>query len=151
MSVVSSPLNLSSPFASWRIEHVGVRVPDFDDATAWYREKLDFRVRNSWPLGDKIFAFISPAGNDSLSLEVIAGPGAEPRPSYRDLPDSHKLSGWHHICFTVDNVRESIAELKSRGVTIISEPRDVAEAGLRFAFFADPWGNLFEVSQSIRN
>jgi len=26
----------------------------------------------------------------------------------------------------------------------VSEPRDVAEIGRRFAFFADPWGNLFE-------
>ena len=41
--------------------------------------------------------------------------------------------------------------LKRRGVTIVSEPRDVAEIGRRFAFFADPWGNLFEVIQPISN
>jgi glyoxylase I family protein len=39
--------------------------------------------------------------------------------------------------------------LKRRGVTIASEPHDVAVMGLRVAFFADPWDNLFEVIQSI--
>jgi hypothetical protein len=31
---------ISSPFASMKIEHVGIRVPDFDAAVAWYSEKL---------------------------------------------------------------------------------------------------------------
>ena len=44
-----------------------------------------------------------------------------------------------------------IDELKRRGVTIVSQPHDVAAMGLRVAFFADPWGNLFEVIQSISN
>jgi len=42
-----------------------------------------------------------------------------------------------------------INELKRRGVTVASEPHDVPAMGLRVAFFADPWGNLFEVIQFI--
>jgi glyoxylase I family protein len=34
-------------------------------------------------------------------------------------------------------------------VVIVSEPHDVAVMGIRLAFFADPWGNLFEVIQSL--
>ena len=30
-------------------------------------------------------------------------------------------------------------------------PDDVAAIGLRLAFFADPWGNLFEVIPSLSN
>jgi glyoxylase I family protein len=51
----------------------------------------------------------------------------------------------------VDNVDHTINELKRRGATIVSEPHDVAAMGLRVAFFADPWGNLFEVIQQISN
>ena len=40
-------------------------------------------------------------------------------------------------------------ELKRRGVTIVSEPVDVPNISRRFAFFADPWGNLFELTQRI--
>lgn len=38
------PRNPSSPFASFAGHHVGVRVPDYEAAKAWYTEKLDFRV-----------------------------------------------------------------------------------------------------------
>jgi catechol 2,3-dioxygenase-like lactoylglutathione lyase family enzyme len=59
------------------------------------------------------------------------------------------LAGRHHPGFSVDNVDAVIDELKRRDVTIASEPHDVPAMGLRVAFFADPWGNLFEVIQSI--
>ena len=31
----------SSPFASWKVDHVGIRVPDFDEAVAWYTGSYD--------------------------------------------------------------------------------------------------------------
>jgi predicted enzyme related to lactoylglutathione lyase len=51
--------------------------------------------------------------------------------------------------FSVDSVDAVIDELKRRDVTVASEPHDVPAMGLRVAFFADPWGNLFEVIQAI--
>jgi catechol 2,3-dioxygenase-like lactoylglutathione lyase family enzyme len=141
--------NTSSPFASWQVDHACLRVPEFDSAIAWYTEKLDFRLIRSLPLRDLTYAFLSPATDDSFSFELVAGPGADNRPPYEDLRSSLTLSGWHHIGFRVANVDRAIDELKRRGVTIVSEPHDVAPMGLRLAFFADPWGNLFEVIQSI--
>jgi catechol 2,3-dioxygenase-like lactoylglutathione lyase family enzyme len=93
--------------------------------------------------------FLSTAADDSFHFELLAGPGAAERPLYEDLHDSYKMSGWHHPGFLVDSVDDTIDELKRRGVTLVSEPHDVAAMGLRVAFFADPWGNLFEVIQSI--
>jgi catechol 2,3-dioxygenase-like lactoylglutathione lyase family enzyme len=151
MSTPIPPLaaKASSRFASWKVEHVGIRVPDFDSAVAWYSEKLDFRLRHSLPLAGLTFAFLSPVADDSFSFEILAGPGADNRPAYKDLGASYKLSGWHHMCFRVDSVDDTVDELKRRGVTIVSEPHDLAAMGLRVAFFADPWGNLFEVIQSL--
>jgi len=142
--------NTSSPFASWKAEHAAIRVADFDAAVDWYTEKLDFRLTRSLPLHDLTYAFLSSAGDVSFSFEVVAGPGAEHRPSYEDLRASLGFSGWHHIGFRVDSVDDTVDELKRRGVTIVSEPHDVPVMGLRLAFFADPWGNLFEVIQSLR-
>jgi len=139
----------SSPFASLKINHAAIRVPDFDKAIAWYAEKLDFRSRQSVSLGGLTFAFLYPAGDDSFHFELLAGPGAAERPAYKDLHDSYNMSGWHHPGFRVDSVDAVIDELKRRGVTIVSEPHDVAAMGLRVAFFADPWGNLFEVIQHL--
>jgi catechol 2,3-dioxygenase-like lactoylglutathione lyase family enzyme len=60
-----------------------------------------------------------------------------------------ELPGWHHISFRIDNVDHTIDELKRRDLTIVAEPRDVAAMGLRVAFFADPWGNIFEVIHAL--
>ena len=138
-----------SPFTSWKVDHACIRVPDLETALAWYTEKLDFRLIRSVPLRDHNYAFVSPAADETFSFEVVAGPGAKNRPPYEDIRASLTLSGWHHIGFHVDNVDQAIDDLKRRGVTIISEPHDVTALGLRLAFFADPWGNLFEVIEPI--
>jgi len=95
------------------------------------------------------FGFLYPAGDDSFHFELMAGPGAAERPAYKDLHDSYNMSGWHHPGFSVDSVDDVIDELKHRDVTIASGPHDVPAMGLRVAFFVDPWGNLFEVIQTI--
>ena len=150
MSTTSPAVNTSSPFASWKFEHSAFRVPDLEAAVAWYTEKLDLRLMNSSPLGDKIYGFmIAPASKADFIIELIAGPGAELRPTYKDLASSLKLSGPHHVAFRVQDVDDAITQLKCRGVTIVFEPHDVPELSLRVAFFADPWGNLFEVIQAM--
>ena len=139
----------SSPLASLKINHAAIRVPDFNAAVAWYADKLDFRLKQSVPVAGLTFGFLYPAGDDSFHFELMAGPGAADRPAYKDLHDSYNMFGWHHPGFSVYSVDAVIDELKRRDVTIASEPHDVLAMGLRVAFFADPWGNLFEVIQSI--
>jgi catechol 2,3-dioxygenase-like lactoylglutathione lyase family enzyme len=138
----------SSPLDSLKINHAAIRVPDFDTAVAWYADKLDFRLKQRVSVAGLSFGFLYPAGDDSFHFELMAGPGAAKRPAYADLHDSYEMSGWHHPGFSVDSVDTVIDELKHRDVTIVSEPHDVPAMGLRVAFFADPWGNLFEVIQA---
>jgi catechol 2,3-dioxygenase-like lactoylglutathione lyase family enzyme len=148
MTAIVTP-HASSTLGSLKINHVAIRVPDFDIAVAWYAEKLDFRLKQSVSVAGLTFGFLYPAGDDSFHFELMAGPGAAARPAYKDLHDSYNMSGLHHPGFSVDSVDDVIAELKRRDVTIASEPHDVPAMGLRVAFFADPWGNLFEVIQTI--
>jgi catechol 2,3-dioxygenase-like lactoylglutathione lyase family enzyme len=148
MTTLNTP-PASSPLSSLKINHTAIRVPDFDLAVAWYADKLDFRSKRTVSVAGLSFGFLYPAGDDSFHFELMAGPGAAERPAYRDLHESYNMSGWHHPGFSVDSVDAVIDELKRRDVTIASEPHDVPAMGLRVAFFADPWGNLFEVIQSI--
>ena len=148
MGTSSPAADTANPLASWRIEHIGLLFPDFDAAAAWYAEKLGFQVTHTFPIGDKTYGFLAtPDGR--FSFEFIGGPGPQPRPSFTDLPSSQGLFGLHHVCFRVENVDAVVAALKERGVRIVSEPRDVPAISSRFAFFADPWNNLFEVIQAI--
>jgi catechol 2,3-dioxygenase-like lactoylglutathione lyase family enzyme len=148
MNTLSTP-HASGPLPSLKINHTAIRVPDFDTAVAWYADKLDFRLKQCVSVAGLSFGFLYPAGDDSFHFELMAGQGAAKRPAYADLHDSYKMSGWHHPGFSVDSVDAVIDELKRRDVTIASEPHDVPAMGLRVAFFADTWGNLFEVIQSI--
>jgi catechol 2,3-dioxygenase-like lactoylglutathione lyase family enzyme len=141
---------VSNPLSSLKINHAAIRVPDFHTAVAWYADKLDFRLKQTVSVTGLSFGFLYPAGDDSFHFELMAGQGATERPAYADLHDSYRMSGWHHPGFNVDNVDAVVDELKRRGVTIASGPHDVPAMGLRVAFFADPWGNLFEVIQSIK-
>jgi len=149
MSASNPAANTSSPFASWTVDHAGIRVPDFAEAIAWYTNTLDFRLLRSVSIGALTFGFIAPAADDTFSFEIMGGPGAASRPSYGDLHESYDLLGWHHIGIRVASVDDAVDELKRRGVKIVSEPHDVPVLGLRLAFFADPWGNLLEVIQSM--
>jgi glyoxylase I family protein len=139
----------SSPLASLKINHTAIRVPDFDIAVAWYADKLDFRLKQTVSVAGLSFGFLYPAADDTFHFELMAGPGATERHAYKDLHDTYNMSGWHHPGFIVDSVDAVIDELKRRDVTIASQPHDVSAMGLRVAFFADPWGNLFEVIQPI--
>jgi glyoxylase I family protein len=138
-----------NPFFSWRVDHAGIRVPDFESAVAWYTEKLDLQLRKRVSFAGLTFAFLSSSGDDKFVFELLAGPGADARPTYTDLHASYRTAGWHHVCFGVESVDGAIEQLRRRGVTVVSEPHDVVPMGLRVAFFADPWGNLFEVTQPI--
>ncbi len=147
MSQTDHPPQGLNPLSTWVGRHAGIRVPDHDAAITWYREKLGFEPRQSLSHGATTFAFLMPASGEGCAIELIANGNGASRPAYRDLPESHNLMGWHHLCFHCTDVSASVEELKRRGVTIVCEPFDVAPLGIRITFFSDPWGNLFELLQ----
>lgn len=143
------PRHPDSPFASFGGHHVGVRVPDFDAATAWYLEKLDFRVLQEWPYGDLRLAYLCPPDDDEFHLELLAGPVPHPKPVFDDLGESLDHGGYQHVCLHVDSVDTARAELERRGVDLVGEPFEIEDISRRLAFFRDPWGNMFELSERL--
>ncbi len=143
------PKNLSSPFASFAGHHVGVRVPDYDEAVRWYVEKLDFRVLQEWPYGELKLAYLSPPADDDFHLEILAGPVPYPREVLDDLGASLDHGGYQHLCLHVANVDDAVAELTRRGVTLVGEPFEIDAISRRLAFFRDPWGNMIELSETL--
>jgi glyoxylase I family protein len=49
----------------------------------------------------------------------------------------------------VNSVDETLAELRRRGVTIVTKPFELPAIQRRLAFLADPWGNLIELAQVL--
>lgn len=144
--------NAASPFASMRGHHVAVRVPDFEAAKRWYVEKLDFRVIHEWPYADQKLAYVAPPTDDAFFVELLGDgdPKPIPKPAYSDLGDSLRLAGFHHFCLNVADIDATVAELRRRGVTIVTEPFELPVIERRLAFLADPFGNLIELAQVLR-
>lgn len=136
---------------SMRIHHAAVRVPEYEVEKRWFLEKLDFRVIQEWPYEDLHLAYVAPADDDTTVLEILGGgrPGPIPKPVYSDLGDSLRLAGFHHVCFQVASVDKTVETLRARGVTIVTEPFVLPVINRRLAFFADPFGNLFELAEVL--
>jgi lactoylglutathione lyase/glyoxylase I family protein len=100
--------------------HVEMRVPDFEVAKRWFVEIL----------GD-------------------GDPKPIPKPVYADLGDSLRLAGYHHFCLNVADIDATVAELRHRDVTIVTEPFELPAINRRLAFLADPFGNLIELAQVL--
>ena len=152
MSLAKLPSkNKNSPFASMKGHHVAIRVADYEASKRWFIEKLDFRVVQEWPYSDQQLAYLAPPADDAFFVEILGGgkPGPIPKPVYSDLGDSLRLAGVHHFCLVVADIDQTIAELKRRGVTIVTEAFELPVIHRRLAFFADPFGNLIELAEVI--
>jgi glyoxylase I family protein len=143
------PRDPGSPFASMRGHHIGIRYPDFEKARAFWVDTLGWRVLQTWPYGSLTLAYVMPPDQDDFHLEILGGPGARAQPVFGDVDESLSLTGYNHVCLSVENVDETLAELRRRGVEIVNTPFEIDDIGARLAFFRDPWGNMFELSQRL--
>ena len=144
-------LNNASPFADMRGHHVAIRTPNLETAKRWYFGKLDFRVIAEWDYADEQLAYLAPATDNHFYVEILGGGDPAPvdvRP-FTDLGDSLKYAGHHHFCLTVKSVDKTIETLRSRGVTIVTEPFELRLISRRLAFFCDPFGNLIELAEVL--
>lgn len=143
------PTNAASPFASMHGHHTGIRYPDFEAARSFWVDTLDWRVLQTWPYGELTLAYVSPPNQDDFHLEILAGPGAAPQPVYGDVDESLVANGFNHVCLSVESVDDTLEELRKRGVDIVNPPFEIDDISARLAFFRDPWGNMFELSERI--
>lgn len=148
---IAPPKNSASPFADMRGHHVAVRTTNLAEAKAFYVDTLDFRVIAEWDFADEKLAYLAPPTDDHFYIEVLGGGNTLPtevRP-YTDLGDSLKYRGYHHFCLTVTSVDETVAKLRSRGVTIVADPFVLPAISRKLAFFRDPFGNLIELAEVL--
>jgi lactoylglutathione lyase/glyoxylase I family protein len=84
-------------------------------------------------------------------IELLGGGDPLPidAPTYTDLGDSLRYAGYHHFCMSVADIEATVAELRKRGVAIVTEPFKLDDISRKLAFFADPFGNLIELAEVV--
>lgn len=139
--------NTASVFSSMHGHHVAIRYPDFEAARSFWVDTMEWRVLQTWPYGDLTLAYVMPPDQDDFHLEILAGPGAAPQVVYGDVDASLAAGGYNHVCLSVDSVDDTLAALRERGVDVVNPPFEIDDISARLAFFRDPWGNMFELSE----
>lgn len=142
-----------------RLDHVGITVPDLEEAHAFFVEVLGcepmyslgpFRDSGSWmsrhmAVGDdtvmrelRFYRF----GGQAV-FEVFAYEAAD----QRRVPPRNSDVGGHHVALYTTDLDAAVAQLRRRGLRVLGEPtasRGPSE-GQRWVYFLSPWGMQFEL------
>ena len=113
-----------------RIAHIAIVVEDLQGALGFWRDALGLpleRVEDVpeqqatvafLPTSEGEVELVKPSTNDSGVARFLAGRGP----------------GIHHICFEVDDIAATLAELKARGIRLIGETPRIGAGGKKVAF-----------------
>ena len=125
------------------IDNVGVAVTDLARAVAFY-EKLGFTKGYDYEADVK--GCTMNAGTAVLFL--FQTKQASPQPVKRDPSLAQNPPGLDHISFAVEDVNQTYAELKAKGVSFLGEPAD-QDWGARLVGLKDPDGNNLYLLQYL--
>ena len=111
-----------------RIAHVGIAVPDLEQALAFYRDVLgltphapeaaDGATILSLPFGESEVELLAPDSPDGPIAKFLARRGA----------------GIHHICYRVPDLDTALAACRRAGYRLIDETPRSGAGGRRIAF-----------------
>lgn len=126
-----------------RIATVALVVHDYDEAIAWYVEKLGFSLHQDVDLGEgKRWVVVGPQGEGARLLLAQAK-------DERELSRVGDQTGGRVFLFLeTDDFDRDHQAMRERGVTFKEEPR--REGYGTVAVFADLYGNLWDLIEPKR-
>ena len=112
------------------IEHLGIAVANLEDSIKYYEEVLGFKCYSIEEVKEqKVKTAFFKVGQTKIELLESTSPDG---PIGKFI--EKKGPGIHHIAFAVDELQNTLNEVKEKGVRLIDEtPRPGAE-GLNIAF-----------------
>lgn len=128
-----------------KIGAVALVVRDYDEAIAFYTEKLGFSLLADTALGDgKRWVVVAPPGAEESSLLL-----AEAASPAQERCIGNQTGGRVFLFLHTDDFWRDYRAMQARGVVFLEEPRE--EAYGTVAVFEDLYGNtwdLIEVKQA---
>jgi lactoylglutathione lyase len=129
---------------SYKFTYTRLLVSDFKACYQFYRDVMGFQptfgneddVYADFDTGEVVIALF----NRLLMSKAI-------ETTY--LPADAKVQDKICLIFAVDDVDAACRQLKTQGVSLIAEPADHPDWGLRSAYLRDPDGNLIEINQPL--
>ena len=123
-----------------RVDHIGIRVRNLDNALAFYRVlgfALVHRAR-----GDDV-AIVRNEHGVELNLIFNANAGDPAGNILMDVPD--KFPGYTHMALRVASIPATIATLAAKDIPISQGPVSFGQSGQVSVFVRDPDRNVIEL------
>jgi methylmalonyl-CoA/ethylmalonyl-CoA epimerase len=109
-----------------KIHHVGVVVPDLDDAMRFWRDLLGLHLTKTQIVADQgVKAALLQAGETEIEL-------LEPLNPENGVGKflARRGGGLHHVCFESDNVARELEAAKAKGIPVIDQKPRPGLAGM---------------------
>jgi methylmalonyl-CoA epimerase len=128
-----------------KVHHVALIVRDLDEALGFWRDTLGLPVELVLPIEtDRVTIAFLPVGESKVELVV---PTDDTTGVARFL--ATKGEGFHHVCFEVENLSETLTRLELDGLELIdTAPRKGAEGPVAFIHPRSCHGVLVELIEA---
>jgi glyoxylase I family protein len=111
--------------------HVAIIGSDYEKSKRFYVDILGFSIiRETFRAGRQSYKLDLRVGSGDV-IELFSFPNPPPRVSQPEA------CGLRHLAFAVNDIKKTVAYLKSKGVTVEAIRTDEI-TGQRFTFFKDP-------------
>jgi catechol 2,3-dioxygenase-like lactoylglutathione lyase family enzyme len=127
------------------IIHVALVVRDYDEAIAFYCEKLHFGlVEDTYqPEQDKRWVVVAPPGSNGTQLLLARASTPE-----QEAFIGNQAGGRVFLFLSTDDFWRDYEEMRAKGITFVREPKEAPYGTV--AVFEDLYGNLWDLVELSR-
>ena len=132
--------------ATASFDHIGLSVADLDRQRHFYIEAFNLRETYRMEIPDAGIRTALLSGPGGAAVELTERAGSIPQ-HFADAVEGAGVQGYFHWALTVDFLETAVAAAVAHGARVVSRPAQAMRPGVRFAYVADPEGNLIELVQ----
>lgn len=128
-----------------RLDHVGLSVGDLDTACEFYSRAFGFARQLEFDLAPHPIRGLMMRHESGMRLELFEREGSVPGVQGATPIEALATRGYGHFAFAAPDIGLVFTRALEAGARSVMEPGPSPEPGVRFAFLADPEGNLVEL------
>jgi lactoylglutathione lyase len=133
------------PPVEMRFDHVGLSVTDLSGAAAFYIAAFGYREQLTFTLGETGIRGAMLTHDSGHRFELFEHPAPAPGLQAGTPIEALGTRGYGHLAFACADIEVPFHRALALGARSVLEPSPSPEPGVRFAFLADPEGNLIEL------